>query len=229
MKRKFINYLSLKKSQKILYSCEPKIDGISASLFYKDGEFIQGLSRGDGIQGENITDNLSTIKDIPKKLSGNDFPDEIDIRGEVFINNSDFEKLKNKFAKNIVLNALKSTKVIFVRESTSFDFLKNLGIDVFKSPDLGFYLKPSKRDFKKYLNERGILIGKKKCVAITLRPYRFDGKKNANDLFDNYLKQIKNLIEDLLSNDINVTLMAHTIGPSAHENDSIALLEVFKS
>ena len=96
--KKIINFLSLKKSQKIVYSCEPKIDGISASLFYKDGKFIQGLSRGDGIQGEDITDNLSTIKDIPKKLSGNDFPEEIDIRGEVFINNSDFEKLKNKFA-----------------------------------------------------------------------------------------------------------------------------------
>ncbi len=96
--KKIINFLSLKKNQKIEYSTEPKIDGISASLFYRDGIFEQGLSRGDGIQGEDITENLRTIKDIPKKLNGNDFPDEIDIRGEVFINNSDFVKLKNKFA-----------------------------------------------------------------------------------------------------------------------------------
>ena len=96
--KKIANFLSLKKSQKIEYSAEPKIDGISASLLYQDGIFVQGLSRGDGIQGEDITENLRTIKDIPAKLNGNDFPSEIDIRGEVFINNLDFEKIKNKFA-----------------------------------------------------------------------------------------------------------------------------------
>ena len=135
--KKIINFLSLKKSQKILYSCEPKIDGISASLFYKDGKFIQGLSRGDGIQGENITDNLSTIKDIPKKLSGNDFPDEIDIRGEVFINNSDFEKLKNKFAnpRNAASGSLRQkdsnqTKKIPLRFiAYTFGFEKKLNVN----------------------------------------------------------------------------------------------------
>ena len=96
--KKILNFLNLKKNQKIDYSTEPKIDGISASLFYKKGVFTQGLSRGDGIQGEDITENLKTIKDIPQVLKGKDFPDEIDIRGEVFINNIDFEKLKNKFA-----------------------------------------------------------------------------------------------------------------------------------
>ena len=135
--KKIINFLSLKKSQKILYSCEPKIDGISASLFYKDGKFIQGLSRGDGIQGENITDNLSTIKDIPKKLSGNDFPEEIDIRGEVFINNSDFEKLKNKFAnpRNAASGSLRQkdsnqTKKIPLRFiAYTFGFEKKLNVN----------------------------------------------------------------------------------------------------
>ena len=96
--KKILNFLNLKKNQKIDYSTEPKIDGISASLFYKKGVFTQGLSRGDGIQGEDITENLKTIEDIPQVLKGKDFPDEIDIRGEVFINNIDFEKLKNKFA-----------------------------------------------------------------------------------------------------------------------------------
>ena len=96
--KKILNFLSLKKNQKIEYSAEPKIDGISASLLYRDGIFVQGLSRGDGIQGEDITENLRTIRDIPTKLNGNDFPSEIDIRGEVFINNFEFENLKNKFA-----------------------------------------------------------------------------------------------------------------------------------
>ncbi len=96
--KKIINYLNQKKDFSIEYSAEPKIDGISASLVYKKGKFIKGLSRGDGKEGEDITENLKTIKDIPSKISGNDFPEEIDIRGEVFIQNKDFKKLSDKFA-----------------------------------------------------------------------------------------------------------------------------------
>ena len=96
--KRILNFISQKENFKISYSTEPKIDGISASLTYKDGKFIKGLSRGDGKEGEDITANLSTIIDIPKKISYKDFPEEIDIRGEVFIQNSDFKNLKEKFA-----------------------------------------------------------------------------------------------------------------------------------
>ena len=96
--KKNLNFLSENHDFKISYSAEPKIDGISASLTYKNGNFERGLSRGDGKEGEDITVNLATIKDIPKKISDKDFPKDIDIRGEVFIQNSDFEKIKEKFA-----------------------------------------------------------------------------------------------------------------------------------
>ena len=96
--KKITNFLSKKNDYKISYSAEPKIDGISASLTYKKGNLIRGLSRGDGKEGEDITKNLYTIADIPKNISSRDFPEEIDIRGEVFIQNSDFENLKDKFA-----------------------------------------------------------------------------------------------------------------------------------
>ncbi len=96
--KKINNFLSKKEGFEISYSAEPKIDGISASLTYKNGKFVRGLSRGDGKEGEEITENLNTIKDIPKKILFKDFPEEIDVRGEVFIQNSDFEYLKNKFA-----------------------------------------------------------------------------------------------------------------------------------
>ena len=96
--KKILKFLSKQNNFKIYYSAEPKIDGISASLTYKKGNFIRGLSRGDGKEGEDITTNLETIKDIPKKILSKDFPEEIDIRGEVFIQNSDFVKLKDKFA-----------------------------------------------------------------------------------------------------------------------------------
>ena len=96
--KKILNYISEKNNFKLVYSAEPKIDGISASLTYKDGVFTKGLSRGDGKEGEDITSNLLTINDIPKKIVSKNFPKDIDIRGEVFIKNSDFIKLKEKFA-----------------------------------------------------------------------------------------------------------------------------------
>ena len=96
--KKIKNYLDLKNDYKIEYSTEPKIDGISASLTYIDGQLTQGLSRGDGDEGEDITENLMTIRDIPKQIQFKDFPKEIDIRGEVFIANDDFKKISSKFA-----------------------------------------------------------------------------------------------------------------------------------
>ena len=96
--KKIFNFLSKKSDFKIEYSVEPKIDGISASLTYKNGKFVTGLSRGDGKEGEDISENLKTIEDIPMLISDKDFPEEIDIRGEVFITNKDFKKIKEKFA-----------------------------------------------------------------------------------------------------------------------------------
>ena len=96
--KKLRNFLGKKNDFKIEYSVEPKIDGISASLNYKNGKFTTGLSRGDGKEGEDITANLKTINDIPKFISDKNFPKDIDIRGEVFIQNSDFKKISGKFA-----------------------------------------------------------------------------------------------------------------------------------
>ena len=94
--KKIFNYLN--KNIKLNYSVEPKIDGISASLTYKNKKLVYGVSRGDGLTGEVITENLKTIKDIPKKINIPNFPNEIEIRGEVFIKKGDFLKLKNEFA-----------------------------------------------------------------------------------------------------------------------------------
>ena len=96
--KKISNFLNFNKSNSIEYSVEPKIDGISASLTYKNNNLVLGLSRGDGVEGEIITENLKTIKDIPKKIIDKNFPKDIDIRGEVYIGKKDFEKIKNRFA-----------------------------------------------------------------------------------------------------------------------------------
>ena len=95
--KKILNFLNEDKNFNIIYSAEPKIDGISASLIYKNGKFITGLSRGDGKEGEDITENLRTIKDIPGFIKSKNFPEEIDIRGEVFIQNLRQLKLEVRF------------------------------------------------------------------------------------------------------------------------------------
>ena len=96
--KKISNFLNLKEYKNIEYSVEPKIDGISASLTYKNNNLVLGLSRGDGNEGEIITENLKTIKDIPKIIKDKKFPEDIDIRGEVYIGKKDFEKIKDRFA-----------------------------------------------------------------------------------------------------------------------------------
>ena len=72
--KKIKNYLNYETTQNITLIAEPKIDGISASLLYQNGVLVQGLSRGDGEYGEEITENLMTISDIPKKLLIKNFP-----------------------------------------------------------------------------------------------------------------------------------------------------------
>ena len=76
----------------IEYVCELKYDGVSISLIYKNGYFTQALTRGDGFKGDDVTQNIKTIKSIPLKLT-QDFPDELEIRGEVFLPLKGFEKM----------------------------------------------------------------------------------------------------------------------------------------
>ena len=91
------NFLNLKKNN-IELICEPKIDGISATLIYEKGHLSKGLSRGDGVIGEDILENLKTIKSIPQKIDNKNIPEILEIRCEIFIGKKDFLKIKNKFA-----------------------------------------------------------------------------------------------------------------------------------
>ena len=86
----------LETGSKIEYMAEPKLDGIGVELIYQNGIFIKGLTRGNGFEGEDITQNLRTIKSIPLKLLGSDFPSLLEVRGEVFIKKNDFNDL-NKY------------------------------------------------------------------------------------------------------------------------------------
>lgn len=83
-------FLSLSEQAAIEMTCEPKIDGLSAAITYKQGKFTLGATRGDGSVGENITANLAVIGDVPKHLTGDDVPDVLEVRGEVYMAKDDF-------------------------------------------------------------------------------------------------------------------------------------------
>ena len=95
--KKIDNFLNQQNNNLELFS-EPKIDGISATLIYEKGLLTKGLSRGDGVTGEDILENLKTIRTLPKKINGTDVPNLLEIRCEIFISKKDFIKIKEKFA-----------------------------------------------------------------------------------------------------------------------------------
>ena len=84
----------------IEYMAEPKLDGIGVELIYEGGVFTTGLTRGDGFEGEDITQNLRTIRSLPLKLLGQEHPKLLEIRGEVFIRKKDFKKLNKDQESN---------------------------------------------------------------------------------------------------------------------------------
>ena len=95
--KKIKNFLNF-KNEKLEFFCEPKIDGISATLIYENGILIRGLSRGDGQEGEDILENLKTIKELPKIITAKNIPNILEIRCEIYIGKKDFSKLSSKFA-----------------------------------------------------------------------------------------------------------------------------------
>jgi DNA ligase (NAD+) len=93
-------FLALPAEEELALVAEPKIDGLSSSLRYEKGEFVLGATRGDGAEGENVTANLRTIADVPKKLRGRNVPDIFEVRGEVYMSHADFAAMNRRQEKS---------------------------------------------------------------------------------------------------------------------------------
>src|SRR5690349_5820879 len=89
-------FLKLDESEKIAFSAEPKIDGLSMSLRYEGGELVTAATRGDGAEGEDVTANIRTLKDVPQKLKGRNVPEVCEVRGEVYMTKRAFLELNER-------------------------------------------------------------------------------------------------------------------------------------
>ena len=164
--------------EEVSYVVETKIDGLSAALEYKNGEFVRGATRGNGLVGEDVTNNLKTVKTIPKKLKENI---DITVRGEVFISKQDFEQMNQEREEN-------EEELFANARNAAAGSLRQLDSKITASRPLDIYIfnvqKIDKKEFNSHFEELEYL----NKLGFNVNPVRIPCKD---------IKQIKRAIEKI--------------------------------
>ena len=193
----------LGSDETVLYMAEPKLDGLSVELVYKDGIFTLGSTRGDGVTGEDVTVNLRTVRSIPLRLTGESVPVRLEVRGEIFISKKDFDLLNEQrenegqepFAnpRNAAAGSIRQLDPAVTASRPLDGFFYAVG-------DVDGYLPDGQFDLLNYLSAFGLRVNdlRKRCdgIAETLNfyselvasreqlPYEIDGMVIKVDRFD---------------------------------------------
>ena len=145
---------------------------------------------------------------------------------KVVIMPNSFGPFIGNFEKRIVKKVLNNCELIYAREDISRKYLQDLlGREVYLSPDLGFYIAPNE---SKVYDGASELSKSKKKVAITMRPYRFPEYSDGEERYKRYINEMYLVSKELIKKEYHPVFVAHTLGPSAHEDDRIALNEVIE-
>ena len=165
-------FLSLKKEFLLEFTCEPKVDGLSISLLYLNGNLLNAVTRGDGYVGEIVTENIKTIKDIPHKLKGK-YPKFIEIRGEIFMKKSHFEQLNKTQIEN-------NNKIFANSRNAAAGSIRQKDVNILKKRKLNFLaftIGEYTEDFKfdnqvdllKKFEEMGLITNKENYLANNIK------------------------------------------------------------
>ena len=182
--KRMSKFLNISETRNFDFLVEPKIDGLSLNLFYKKGKLVSAATRGDGFIGENVTENIKKIRDIPIYLN-NEYPDFVEIRGEVFINRDDF---------NTINSMLKNKEKFANPRNAAAGSLRQLDTSISHNRPLKFIAHGIGESSKSYLRIKDYYLDLKKWKIPTNDLLIFSD--SVNEIF-NYYNKINDIRSDI--------------------------------